>query len=175
MDFYKIDYIDNSFDTKSKLVTNPQFILSLMRLPSTELDIRNIRNGVEKAKLYLPAVVWGGHFKFGRRRQDEVESSGLFCQDIDHISKDPTGAAAYYEQYFRGREDELGIVFAHTSPSGTGLHVVCLCPEGMSSIPDCQAWLAKETASDYDAKCKDMGRIYYLGMESEILYNDLLP
>lgn len=175
MEFYKIDYIDSSFDTKPKLVTNPQFILSLMRLPAVQCDIRNIRNGMEKAKQYLPAVVWGGHFLHGRRKQDEVESSGLFCQDIDHIATSPLGCAEYYKEHFRGREDELGIVFAHISPSGTGLHVVCLCPEGMTSIADCQRWLASETGSDYDPVCKDMGRIYYLGVESEILYNDLLP
>lgn len=179
MDFYRIDYIDNSWDSRPKLVTNPLFLLSLMRQPAVEVDIRTIRTAsdprlVENAKRRLPAVVWGGHFGGGVRRQAQVESSGLFCQDIDHISQGPAGAMMYYDRHFGDREDELGIVFAHVSPSGTGLHVVCLCQQGLPTIADNQAWLAQTTQTAYDPICKDMGRIFYLGTEDEILYNDLI-
>ena len=178
MSFYKVDYVRDSFDREPKLVTNPKFIIDLMRLPTTELDIRTARTAndpkvKENAKKRLPAIVWGGHFRGGVRRDSEVESSGLFCQDIDHIAKDTDGVRQYYARHFRGREDELGIVFAHVSPGGDGLHVVTLCQTDCETIAENQAWLAEATQSEYDKVCHNIGRIYYLAAYGDILYNDL--
>lgn len=177
-DFYKCDYIVDSFDTHPKPLPDGQLVALLMRRPATELDIRMIRTSsdakvVEDAKRRLPAIVWGGHFTMGRRRKGECESSGLFCSDIDHIATDPDGAREYYAAHFGGREDELGIVFAHVSPSGTGLHVVCLCQPGLQTIAENQAWLAQQTGSEYDPVCKDLGRIFYLSTFNDIIYNDI--
>ena len=171
--FYAVDYIANSFDPRPKPVPDGVFVELLMRRPQTEVDVAAVRKGVEEAKRYLPAVVWGGHFTGGRRRQGECQSSGLFCMDIDHIAQDPEGARRYYQDHFGGREDALGIVFAHVSPSGTGLHVVCLCQEGCQTIAQCQARLAAETHCEYDPVCKDMGRIFYLSTFNDLIYNDL--
>ena len=171
--FYAIDYIANSFDTEPKLVPDGVFVELLMRRPQTQVDVQSVRHGVEQAKRYLPAVVWGGHFKNRRRRQDEVIPSGLFCTDIDHVGTSPDEVRQYYAEHFQGREDELGIVFAHISPSGTGLHVVALCQEGCETIPQCQARLAAESQTEFDPVCKDLGRIFYLSTHEDILYNDL--
>ena len=172
-DFYRVDYIRNSFDVHPRLVIDGTMLELLMRQPSVQVDIDNVRHGHDEAKRYLPAVVWGGHFRSGKRRQQDVESSGLFCSDIDHIATDPEGARQYYAARFAGREDELGIVFAHVSPSGTGLHVVCLCQPGLQSVADNQAWLAAQTQTAYDPVCKDMGGIFYLSTYKDIIYNDL--
>ena len=172
-EFYRVDYIRNSFDTQPRPLIDGTMLKILMRQPSVQVDIDNVRHGHDEAKRYLPAVVWGGHFRDGKRRQQAVESSGLFCSDIDHIAIDPDGARQYYAAHFAGREDELGIVFAHVSPSGTGLHVVCLCQPGLQTIAENQAWLAQQTESEYDIVCKDMGRIFYLSTFNDIIYNDL--
>lgn len=172
--FYQVDYIENSFDRHPRLVPDAEFVELLMQRPATLLDVENIRRGKEEAKRYLPAVVWGGHFAGGERRDGDCLSSGLFCQDIDHIADSPDDARLYYQQHFAGREEELGIVFAHVSPSATGLHVVCLLPEHCHSIAEAQAWLAAETRSQYDPVCKNIGRIFYLSTYRDIIYNDLL-
>lgn len=177
-DFYMVDYITDSFDTNPKLLPDGQLVELLMRRPETQLDIRTIRTSpdakvVEDAKRRLPAIIWGGHFTQGRRRKGECLSSGLFCTDIDHIAQDPEGARQYYADHFGGREDELGIVFAHVSPSGTGLHVACLLQPGLKTIADNQAWLAQQTKSEYDPVCKDLGRIFYLSTHEDIIYNDI--
>lgn len=171
--FYEVDFITNSFDTTPKPLYDEGHLEQLMLQPSVEVDVRNIREGHDEAKRYLPAVVWGGHFLHGRRRQGDVASSGLFCQDVDHVADCPDEVRRYYADHFGGREEELGIVFAHVSPSGTGLHVVCLCQMGLRSIADNQAWLASVTCSEYDPVCKDMGRIFYLSTLNDVIYNDL--
>lgn len=176
--FYLIDFIADSFDTHPKPLYDGDHLRQLMAQPGLEVDIRTIRTAqsadvVEKAKRRLPAVVWGGHFTCGKRRQTEVESSGLFGLDIDHIADAPDGARQYYQEHFGGREDELGVVFAHVSPSGTGLHVVCLCQPGLRTIAENQQWLAAKTRSDFDPVCKDMGRIFYLSTIQDVIYNDL--
>lgn len=177
-DFYKIDYMGSSFDTKPKRLLDWTLLELLMRRPDLLVDIHTIRTCndkavVEKAKRRLPSVVWGGSFNGQPRRDENVESSGLFCQDIDHIADNPDEARQYYKEHFAGREDELGIVFAHVSPSGTGLHVVALIPEGKLSIAEAQQWLAVNTCSAYDPVCKNIGRIFYLSTFEDIIYNDL--
>ena len=178
MDFYKIDYMESSFDTKPKRLPDLTLLELLMRRPALLVDIHtirtcNVKSTVEQAKRRLPSVVWGGSFNGQPRRDENVESSGLFCQDIDHIADTPDGARQYYQEHFAGREDELGIVFAHVSPSGTGLHVVALIPEHCNTIAEAQAWLAATTKSDYDPVCKNIGRIFYLSTFEDIIYNDL--
>ena len=171
--FYRIDYLRNSFDREPKQVADGIFIELLMRQPQVAVDIDRVRRGESEAKSYLPSIIWGGSFEGRERRDSNVVSSGLFCSDIDHISEDAEGARQYYADHFGGREDELGIVFAHVSPSGTGLHVVALCQEGCNSIAECQARLAALTQSVYDPVCKNMGRIFYLSSYKDIIYNDI--
>lgn len=171
--FYEIDFVPDSFSTPWP-VYDGRHVLDLMSQPAVEVDIRSIRGGHDEAKRYLPAIVWGGHFQHQRRRAAECLPSGLFCQDIDHIAQTPDEVRRYYADHFAGREDELGIVFAHVSPSGTGLHVVCLCQPTLQTIAQNQAWLAAATGSAYDPVCKDLGRIYYLSTVNEILYNDIM-
>lgn len=171
--FYEIDFVKDSF-SKPWPVYDGNHLLQLMKEPSVEVDIRNIREGHDEAKRYLPAIIWGGHFEHQRRRDAECVPSGLFCLDIDHITKDGSeGARRYYQEHFAGREDELDIVFAHVSPSGDGLHVVALCQQGFSTIADNQAWLAGQAGSVYDPVCKNIGRIYYLSTESDIIFDDI--
>lgn len=171
--FYAIDFVKDSF-SKPWPVYDAKHLMSLMRQPGVEVDIRNIREGRQDAKRYLPAIVWGGHFEHQRRRDAECVPSGLFCLDIDHITTEgPEGARRYYQEHFGGREDELDIVFAHVSPSGDGLHVVALCQPGLQTIAENQQWLAGKASSAYDPVCKNIGRIYYLSTETDIIYNDI--
>lgn len=172
--FYHIDFISDSFDCHPRPLFDGGQVVALMAQTAVETDIRQVRQGSDDAKRRLPAVVWGGHFTRGVRRDAEIESSGLFCQDIDHIADTPDGARRYYTEHFAGREDELGIVFAHISPSGTGLHVVCLCQPHLRSVAENQQWLAMQTGSKYDPVCKNIGRIYYLSVADDIIYNDLM-
>ncbi len=161
------DYVKNAFDTETHTLTAVQlkFLCGSMLIKT---DIANLRRGNQSAKKYLPAVCWAAHFSDGRRHEQTAESSGYFCQDIDHIGD----ARQYYAEHFAGREDELGIVFAHVSPSGDGLHIVA-CLHSAGSLAQNQAWLAATTKSVYDPVCKDMPRMFYLSSEDDIIYNDI--
>ena len=71
--------------------------------------------GEQKRRLAIltPHATFAG----GRRCNEEAVPSGLSMYDVDHIS-DPRG---YYASMVADRVSELGIVFAHVTPSSEGL------------------------------------------------------
>ena len=146
-------------------------------------DIR-IRD-VESAKRKLPAVCWGAKFKNGRREAGEnganIVPTGLCFLDIDHIagrgksvSEQWAQVNDYYCQYIEGKEAENQIVHVQVSPSGKGLHIVFLMPEGCGTIEAGQRRMARQLAlPQYDDKCKDMGRMLFLSRLEDTLYDAL--
>ncbi|MBQ8051161.1 MAG: hypothetical protein IJ197_06250 [Bacteroidaceae bacterium] len=163
--FYDVDYVFNAYRAETHPVGSADTLRHIMaQLPTDRTRLRQLKNLGE-----LPAVTWCASFSDHRRHLASAQSSGLFCQDIDHVGP----ARQYYQQHFAGREDELDILLAHISPGGEGLHVVALCQPQFSTIAQNQAWLAGETGTTYDAQCHDLSRMFYLSTAEDILFNDL--
>ena len=82
-------------------------------------------------KKRLPAFCFHAHFKNGRRLNAEAEPSGLSILDIDHIKGSPE---VFFNEKVKDRTSELGIVLAHKTPSGEGLRLVFVIPQGKGLV-----------------------------------------
>ena len=120
-------------------------------------------------KRRLPAFCFHAHFKNGRRLNAEAVSSGLSILDIDHIKGSPD---TFYEERVKGREKELSIVLAHKTPSGEGLRLVFIIPQGMGLV-EAQQWLSKQIGLEaFDEACKDLARCSFAVPEEYVLFID---
>ena len=120
-----------------------------------------------RLKKQLPILTFHATFKNGRRKNDEAIPSGLSMYDLDHI-QDPR---AKWEE-MESRKEELGIVFAHITPSTEGLRLVFVVPSGMD-LAKAQAWMAEQLGdTQYDACVKDYARCSFLVPRAYVLYMD---
>ncbi len=73
---------------------------------------------------------------------------------------------------FAGRELAYGIVHAQVSPSGDGLHIVFLMPEGCKTVEEGQKEFALCTElPQYDVKCHDIARMLFLSGNEDTLFD----
>lgn len=178
-------YVRNAKDTQT-FDCDEQEIMMLFKSVENSKDLFRLRTDTRpltpqdksRLKQHLPAICWSAVFADGKRHAESAQSTGLVCMDIDlhDIPKDRNPAEfskQYYKELFAGREEELGIVFAHVSPSGAGLHVVYLVPDNCETPEDCFKWMHAQTSCDYDAACKDLGRMMYVSYPQDIIYNNL--
>lgn len=120
-------------------------------------------------KRRLPAFCFHAHFKNGRRLNAEAEPSGLSILDIDHIKGSPE---VFFNEKVKDRVKELGIVLAHKTPSGEGLRLVFVIPQGMGLVEG-QQWLAQQIGlSEFDEACKDLARCSFAVPEEYVLFLD---
>ena len=64
----------------------------------------------------------------------------------------------------------LGIVLVHKTPSGEGLRLVFVIPQGMGLVEG-QQWLAQQIGlSEFDEACKDLARCSFAVPEEYVLY-----
>lgn len=118
-------------------------------------------------KKHLPIVTFHAMFRNGKRKNDEAIPSGLSIYDIDHIPN-PRGKWTEIEP----RKEELGILFAHVSPSLEGLRLVFIIPQGMD-LEKAQAWMSKQLGDvEYDACVKDYARCSFLVPRDYVLFMD---
>ena len=76
----------------------------------------------------------------------------------------------------------LGIVLIHKTPSGEGLRLVFVIPQGMGLV-ESQQWLARQIGlKEFDEACKDLARCsfavpeeYVLFLDEEKLFGDIAP
>ena len=148
---------------------------ALERLRSGELTPDEFETLKGQLKKRLPILTPHATFRNGRRKNGEAIPSGLSMYDLDHIAN-PRERWASIE----GRKAELGIVFAHITPSTEGLRLFFIVPQGMN-LAEAQAWMAKQLGDDkYDACVKDYARSSFLVpreyvlYESEALFNEEL-
>ena len=119
-------------------------------------------------KKRLPAFCFHAHFKNGRRLNADAEPSGLSILDIDHIPS----PEVFFNEKVKSRTKELGIVLAHKTPSGEGLRLVFVIPEGKNLV-EAQQWLAKQIGLDtFDEACKDLARCSFAVPEEYVLFLD---
>lgn len=108
-------------------------------------------------KKRLPVITWQAFFP-GRRLAKEAQPSGLFMLDIDHVDN----PGQLYADKIAGRTQELGIVYVGKTASCHGLRIVAKCLATLSSIEECQKWLASNLKVEYDGVCKDLARCSFL-------------
>ena len=117
----------------------------------------------------LPVVCFHATFSDGYRHNQSAVPSGLSIYDVDHLSIDPR---AYYFNKVAGREAELDICLAHISPSGEGIRLVFVMPQGMS-LAEAQQWMAQQLGDEsYDGCVKDMARCSFVVCRDYVLYYD---
>ena len=117
----------------------------------------------------LPVVCFHALFSDGYRHNESAVPSGLSIYDVDHLKIDPR---AYYHTKVAGREVELGISFAHVSPSNEGVRLVFEMPKGMS-LAEAQQWMAEQLEDEtYDGSVKDMARCSFVVPRDYVLYYD---
>ena len=118
-------------------------------------------------KRQLPILTPHATFENGRRKNDEAIPSGLSMYDKDHVAN----PREWWEQ-IAPRVGELGILFAHITPSTEGCRLVFAIPQGMD-LPQAQAWMASQLGDkEYDACVKDYARCSFLVPREYVLYLD---
>ena len=66
----------------------------------------------------------------------------------------------------------LGIILIHKTPSGEGLRLVFIIPQGMGLV-EAQQWLAKQIGlKEFDEACKDLARCSFAVPEEYVLFLD---
>ena len=116
-------------------------------------------------KRRLPIITPHATFMNERRLNVEAVPSGLSMYDLDHIP-DPRGRWAEIEP----RKEELGILFAHITPSLEGLRLVFRIPYGMT-LAEAQQWMASKLGDKvYDASVKDYARSSFLVPRDYVLW-----
>ena len=125
-----------------------------------------------KAKLKaenLPVVCFHATFTDGHRCNQSAVPSGLSIYDMDHLTCDPR---EYYFNKVAGREVELGIDYAHVSPSKEGVRLVFEIPQGMT-LAEAQQWMASQLGDEtYDGCVKDLARCSFVVCRDYVLYYD---
>lgn len=122
----------------------------------------------QRLKKKLPGVTWQAWFPKGRRVNAEAQPSGLYMVDYDRV-EDPEQA---YSDKIAGREEALGIMVVHITPSRKGLRVVGKCRPEFATIAENQRWLSSKIGLTHDAACKDLARFSYLVPDDYFLYWD---
>ena len=143
-----------------------------------EMSREDFETKKSELKRRLPAFCFHAHFKNGRRLNNEAVPSGLSILDIDHIPS----PEVFFNEKVKDRAKELGIVLAHKTPSGEGLRLVFVIPDGMGLVEG-QKWLAQQIGlSEFDEACKDLARCsfavpeeYVLFLDEEELFNAIEP
>ncbi len=134
-----------------------------------EMSREDFETKKSELKRRLPAFCFHAHFKNGRRLNAEAIASGLSILDIDHIKGSPE---VFFNEKVKDRVKELGIVLAHKTPSGEGLRLVFIIPQGMGLV-EAQQWLAKQIGLEaFDEACKDLARCSFAVPEEYVLLLD---
>ena len=133
-----------------------------------EMSREDFETKKTELKKRLPAFCFHAHFNNGRRLNNEAVPSGLSILDIDHIPS----PEVFFNEKVKDRTKELGIVLAHKTPSGEGLRLVFVIPDGMGLVEG-QKWLAQQIGlSEFDEACKDLARCSFAVTEEYVLFLD---
>jgi hypothetical protein len=134
---------------------------------------RKIRNGdikgADNIKRTLLAFTPSGRFEKGRRLENLVEYTNILVLDIDKLSEDELIAL---------KKKIAACIYTlacFVSPSGHGLKVlVCVSTgqhEHLQTFITLQKYYENLTGAVIDASGKDITRLCYLSMDSELYYN----
>jgi hypothetical protein len=183
-----INYVNNSFDKVLKPCDAQKF-MELTQSELTEKLILGHRAGEKNSKAKLPALTYMGvldeakykdYLKrceeqgtkpLGSRRAEFMRPTGLLMLDFDHVGN----VRALYDHVLsafqkRGVHKEPYLALAHITPSGDGLRLVLKRTVGLTIEQDQQDWCKFIDGVTPDAVCKDISRLSFAPMQSEVLY-----
>ena len=161
------DLLNTALDSPQVARTCAEIEDALEKCRRGELTQDEFETIKSQQKKRLPILTPHATFRNGRRKNDESIPSGLSMYDLDHI---PNPRAKWAE--IEARKEELGIVFAHITPSTEGLRLFFVIPGGMN-LADAQAWMASRLGdTQYDACVKDYARSSFLVPREYVLFVD---
>ena len=182
-----INYVNNSYDNVLKPCDAQKFS-TLTQSEQTERLILAHRAGEPKAKGKLPALTYMGVFDKtkwppsnppkggGTRKAEFMRPTGLLMMDFDHHSN-PRAIYDALLSYLSSAEiaPTSVLALAHITPSGDGLRLVLKREKGKSIAQEQYEWfkcIEKHHEGDltFDDVCKDISRLSFAPMKSEILY-----
>ena len=182
-----VNYVNNSFDKVLKPCDAQQF-MTLTQSEQTEKLILGHRAGEKNSKAKLPALTYMGvldeakykdYLKkceaqgtkpLGSRRAEFMRPTGLLMLDYDHV-EDPRSVYQRILQVLdvAGLKPAEVLALVHITPSGDGLRVVMERTKGQTIEQDQMRW-AELIAVKVDGVCKDISRLSFAPMQSEVLY-----
>ena len=182
-----INYVNNSFDKVLKPCDAQQF-MTLTQSGQTERLILGHRAGEKNSKAKLPALTYMGVLDepryrdylaqceeqgtkpLGSRRAEFMRPTGLLMLDFDHV-EDPRSVHQRILQVLdvAGLNPDEVLALVHITPSGDGLRVVMERTKGQTIEQDQMRW-AELIAIKVDGVCKDISRLSFAPMQSEVLY-----
>lgn len=119
-------------------------------------------------KKRLPILTPHATFKDGRRTNKGAIPSGLSIYDKDHI----TNPRGWWEEKKKSLDKAVLdlIVLIHVTPSGEGLRLVFVIPDGMS-LAEAQKWMSEKLEDEeYDVCVKDLARPSFIVPQDYILF-----
>ena len=194
-----LSYVNNIYDQDPKRLTL-EVLHQLIDAPQTLANLQNYRaTGNEDAKKLLPAVMFNGLFspeladthtsaplkpgeKSRKRREDPCFVPWpFFGIDIDADDANTLSPCQQLELIKKGVESEFKqnpcevIAMAYATPSRGSLRIIAKRTKGLT-IPEEQERWNKILPIKCDAKCKNLGRLFFLTAREDLLYlnKDLL-
>lgn len=128
-------------------------------------DFETLKSQLKKR---LPILTPHATFKDGRRTNKSAIPSGLSIYDKDHI----TNPRGWWEEKKKSLDKAVLdlIVLIHVTPSGEGLRLVFVIPDGMS-LAEAQKWMSvKLEDEEYDVCVKDLARPSFIVPQEYILF-----
>ena len=188
-----LSYVNNIYDQDPKRLTL-EVLHQLIDAPQTLANLKNYRaTGNEDAKKLLPAVMFNGLFspeladahtsaplksgeKSRKRREDPCFVPWpFFGIDIDADDANTLSPCQQLELIKRGVESEFKqnpcevIGMAYATPSRGSLRIIAKRTKGLT-IPEEQERWNKILPIKCDAKCKNLGRLFFLTSREDLLY-----
>ena len=128
-------------------------------------DFETLKSQLKKR---LPILTPHATFKDGRRTNKSAIPSGLSIYDKDHI----TNPRGWWEEKKKSLDMAVLdlIVLIHVTPSGEGLRLVFVIPDGMS-LAEAQKWMSEKLEDEeYDVCVKDLARPSFIVPQDYILF-----
>ena len=172
-----LSLFQDSFNSQPQRTVTLQYILEGIRTGRYAQQVRYVReilavrgkSAYDQAKRALPAVTFGGTFEPTRGNDHLKAHSGLLHLDLDHLSDVAATKQAL--------SDDPHVVFAFTSPSGTGLKAGVLIPPVTSAELYAHAWrvvkadFEPQYGARWDEATKDVARLCYVSYDPELFVN----
>lgn len=176
----KLEYYKSFYSPRAKMFapgvkSNPltrQEFLDICQSEQVNNLIKAYREGDKEAKRKLPAVTWCGYSVTGVRRLTDMQPTGYYIVDIDHMNVFP-------QSFVINNPEQYGIRLIHITPSGKGMRIVARQQEDINTLIGNMQWLEDKLKlsllGDFDTAVKDVSRLSFVPKYDEILFiSDLL-
>lgn len=187
-----INYVNNAFDNTLKPCT-AKVLDRIISAPETTALVMAYRVGNQEAKRKLPALTFAGvldtetYVQYreqcaarkepakGNRNTRFMQPTGLMMLDFDHVENPHELYRRVLDTLYNWHmPPQEHLALAHITPSGKGLRLVLRSMPGQT-IEQQQGTWSRALDIVADEACKDISRLSFCPMQSDILYrNDTL-